>query len=152
MAKATVQGFQGLQRALREVAKHPTPAERKRARRVALQPIVDEARETLIANGSVESGKLSKALGVADENADLSTAGPVRGKPHANVAHLVEFGTAPHFQPNRFGGIMHPGARPKPFLRPAFETMKEEVVRKTAEEVLKDIAKAVDRVGVRRSR
>jgi HK97 gp10 family phage protein len=38
------------------------------------------------------------------------------------IAHLVEFGTAPHAQPRR--GIMHPGARPKPFFRPAFDASK----------------------------
>jgi HK97 gp10 family phage protein len=42
----------------------------------------------------------------------------------ARIAHLVEFGTAPHDQPKR--GIRHPGARPKPFARPAFESTKEE--------------------------
>ena len=36
------------------------------------------------------------------------------------IAHLVEFGTAPHAQPRR--GIMHPGASPKPFFRPAFDS------------------------------
>lgn len=40
------------------------------------------------------------------------------------IAHLVEFGTWPHWQPRRFGGMMHPGARPKPFFRPAFEAEK----------------------------
>lgn len=42
------------------------------------------------------------------------------------IAHLVEFGTAPHWQPLR--RIMHPGARPKPFFRPAFESTKRIVV------------------------
>lgn len=42
------------------------------------------------------------------------------------IAHLVEYGTAPHVQPNR--GIHHPGARPYPFFRPAFEERKQEVV------------------------
>lgn len=42
------------------------------------------------------------------------------------IAHLVEFGTAPHAQPRR--GIMHPGARPKPFIRPAFDATKGEVM------------------------
>lgn len=44
------------------------------------------------------------------------------------IAHLVEFGTAPHWQPRRFGGWMHPGARAKPFFRPAFESTKTVVV------------------------
>jgi HK97 gp10 family phage protein len=43
------------------------------------------------------------------------------------ISHLVEFGTRPHAQPRR--GIMHPGARPKPFMRPAFESTKHQVVR-----------------------
>lgn len=43
------------------------------------------------------------------------------------LAHLVEFGTAPHWQPNWRGGWMHPGARPKPFFRPAFEEKKQDV-------------------------
>lgn len=38
------------------------------------------------------------------------------------IAHLVEFGTAAHDQPGR--GIRHPGARAKPFFRPAFEANK----------------------------
>lgn len=42
------------------------------------------------------------------------------------LAHLVEFGTAPHAQPKR--KIMHPGARPKPFATPAFESTKDETV------------------------
>lgn len=41
------------------------------------------------------------------------------------LAHLVEFGTAPHWQPIR--NRMHPGARPKPFARPAFEQEKRNV-------------------------
>ncbi len=44
------------------------------------------------------------------------------------LAHLVEFGTRPHFQPNRRGGIMHPGATAKPFFAPAFESTKSETV------------------------
>lgn len=43
------------------------------------------------------------------------------------LAHLLEFGTAPHWQPKR--RQMHPGARPKPFFTPAFESTKEETVR-----------------------
>lgn len=42
------------------------------------------------------------------------------------IAHLVEFGTLPHYQPLR--RIMHPGARPKPFIRPAFEGHKSKAV------------------------
>jgi hypothetical protein len=45
------------------------------------------------------------------------------------IAHLVEFGTAPHFQPNFGGGFNHPGAAPHPFFRPAFEATKDQVAK-----------------------
>lgn len=47
------------------------------------------------------------------------------------IGHLVEFGTAPHFQPRR--NRMHPGARPFPFFTPGYESEKNNVVRKISE-------------------
>lgn len=55
------------------------------------------------------------------------------------IAHLLEFGTAPHSLAkgaSRRKNIMqdvppfHPGDDPKPFARPAFEATKEEVKRR----------------------
>lgn len=57
------------------------------------------------------------------------------------IAHLVEFGTAPHAQPNR--GIMHPGARAFPFFRPAFEETKDEVSRSVGARVWTQISGAI---------
>jgi HK97 gp10 family phage protein len=47
-------------------------------------------------------------------------------KKAAKIAHLVEFGTAPHWQPNR--RMFHPGARPYPSMTPAYEAHKDEVI------------------------
>jgi len=41
-------------------------------------------------------------------------------------AHLVEFGTQPHM----VGARKHPGAKPKPFLRPAFRNKHSEALSK----------------------
>lgn len=49
------------------------------------------------------------------------------------IAHLVEAGTAPHWQPQR--GVMHPGAKAKPFLEPAYFAHDEEVVKVMAAEL-----------------
>lgn len=49
------------------------------------------------------------------------------------IAHLVEFGTAPHQQPNR--KRKHPGARPRPFFRPAFDAHSSEVLSELAQRV-----------------
>lgn len=139
MAKAGTTGDKDVAAALKRAAKHPTGAERKRIRRKVLQGLVKSARANLMANGSKKTGRLSAALGIVDDGKDVTTAGPVRGRLHSSVAHLVEFGTAAHFQPKRFGGIMHPGARPKPFLRPAFEEHKEQIVRDLGDEVFQAI-------------
>lgn len=48
------------------------------------------------------------------------------------IAHLVEFGTAPHFQKNFKGGFNHPGARAQPFFRPAFDSEKDHVIQTLA--------------------
>lgn len=42
------------------------------------------------------------------------------------IGHLVEFGTAPHYQPRR--KRMHPGAKAKPFMTPAYEQNKAEAI------------------------
>lgn len=57
------------------------------------------------------------------------------------LAHLVEFGTAPHWQPKR--GIMHPGARAFPFFRPAFESTKHLVVSIISNRVWEQISSSI---------
>lgn len=59
------------------------------------------------------------------------------------LAHLVEFGTAPHFQPNFKGGFQHPGASPHPFFRPAFESTKQDVVDDISEKFWLQIRNSV---------
>jgi HK97 gp10 family phage protein len=52
-------------------------------------------------------------------------------------AHLVEFGAAPHQQSQL--RIRHPGARPKPFLRPAWDRHKDRVNAALRAEILAGI-------------
>lgn len=51
--------------------------------------------------------------------------------------HLLEFGTAPHWQPRR--QRMHPGARPFPTLRPAFDEHKDDTPKRLAEALDREI-------------
>ncbi|KMO34324.1 hypothetical protein [Methylobacterium aquaticum] len=124
---------------LREIARHPTQAEQKQARHAGLGPFVEAARSHLAANGSNKSGQLSGALGIAEKTKDTSAAGPIKGKKHWSVGVLVELGTAPHYQPNRNGGQWHPGARPSPFMRPAYEETKDEIVEEAARSLAQSI-------------
>lgn len=98
----------------------------------ALEPTLEAARQNLSNNGSIESGRLRKILTIKRSKSESRSlapkylVGPSAADPHYRVAHLVEFGTAPHFQPNL--NKMHPGAAAKPFLRPAYEATKAIVV------------------------
>jgi len=59
--------------------------------------------------------------------------------PHA---HLVEFGTGPRYQANgKYVGIM----TPDPFLRPAWDANKDEVLANLATAIREEIEKALDR-------
>lgn len=123
----------------RRMSLRPTAQQQREARRAGLQPVVEAARAQLAANGSNKTRKLSRSIGIATKDGTASSAGPIRGKQHASVGHLVEFGTAPHWQPNRFGGTMHPGARAFPFMRPAYDMTKSQIVVRAGESLVRSI-------------
>lgn len=52
------------------------------------------------------------------------------GTRSASVLHLIENGTAPHYQPKR--GIMHPGARPNPIMEHTFRSDGPRVIELVA--------------------
>ena len=69
-------------------------------------------------------------------------------------AHLVEFGTAPHLLVQKGkaviigrsgnivrGPIMHPGSTPHPFIRPAFDSKKEQAVRRYEKSIRAQVRK-----------
>lgn len=72
-----------------------------------------------------EKGRGGKTLAYAVVGARRKVATRYKGRATvpANYAHLVERGTRPHAIPVGAGGAArrHPGAKPKPFLRPALQ-------------------------------
>lgn len=150
-----VRGSLQLSRAFRDIANSPTAAARRKARAAALAPIRDAAKQNLIANGSVETGALAASLSIAHDGAKgrRTLMGPrtgtVKGRVPSAYSHLVEYGTAPHWQPNRFGGIMHPGARPKPWLRPALDSSTEAAAKAYFTLIAAEIEAAARRVAAR---
>jgi HK97 gp10 family phage protein len=91
--------------------------------------------------------------------------GPARkkGLRGTKIAHLLEYGVGPHvIKPRKLnaakrlsftvggdwarpGVVHHPGIRPQPFMRPAFEETKEECLTLIASELRVEITKAADR-------
>jgi HK97 gp10 family phage protein len=145
-----VRGDKELAANFRKLAASVTPAVRSRARQKALKLVEKDAKARLAQNGSIETKALLQALTVTDDSRpNTSVVGQKRGRRGSmnrlppRYAHLVEFGTAPHWQPNRFGGIMHPGARAKPFMRPAYEANLDAIPRVYFSEIWTAIVKAM---------
>lgn len=126
MSKVT--GHRQTAAAIRKLAKFPR-AKVGQASRKALQPMLAATKANLRANKSYSRGVLYRSMRIralksTSAMSQWVIAATGRG---IAIAHLVEGGTAPHWQPKR--GRMHPGARAKPFLEPAYFAHDDQVVR-----------------------
>lgn len=65
-------------------------------------------------------------------------------------AHLIEFGTAPHYQPGR--GVTHPGTRPHPFLTPAYFSTRDEVVKRFGEKIGPEMEKRAAKLAAKKAK
>lgn len=117
--------------------------------RRALQPVAAAARayapgslnERITIAPRVKAGQEAQSLIKPGKGRRVMYVGS--GAPHA---HLVEFGTGPRYHKSgRYVGIMPPD----PFLRPAWDANKDEVLAKLAQFVREEIAKAVTRRAAR---
>ena len=142
-----VRGSKETSRALRELSKQigvPLAA----TSRFALQPTLKAARSNVKALPLKESsGALAASLVIKQKPRTSKVnptfqVGPDSGFQRATqfgsrrpvkYAHLVEFGTAPHFQPGR--GVVHPGTAPHPFMTPAYHSTKAEVVKRFGQKI-----------------
>lgn len=70
----------------------------------------------------------------------------------ANMSHWWEFGIAPHINGGRFAGTRHPGVRPTPFIRPAWDSQKGLALDILAVEMRVQIDKAVKRQAKRKAK
>jgi HK97 gp10 family phage protein len=126
----------------------------KTALRAGADVIADEARRLV----PIKRGKLYRSIRESvktdvDVSESEATIGAGKGAAHA---HLVEFGTQPHTITTKakrilaalapgaltakafqvFGvKVQHPGARRRPFMRPAYDTKKEEALKTIAKEL-----------------
>jgi HK97 gp10 family phage protein len=124
-----VKGLSELNRFLEQLA----PRIEANVMRGALRAGMSVVKPIAQANIRSVSGELAKGLKVGTRRrgsrvtANLKATGP-----HANIAHLVELGTRAHNIAARGKGwlsfmnvfaksVDHPGARPRPFMRPALD-------------------------------
>lgn len=99
------------------------------------------------------SGELAKGLKIGTRKRGRTVTASLKAKgPHGHVAHWVEFGTKPHEIRAKdgslsFGGgfarsVMHPGAKRRPFMRPALDQKATAAVVATGEYIKKRLTKA----------
>lgn len=135
--------------------------------------MIDAVREKLRTNQSIKSGALEKSLRIRfDRKAKKRgwlNAKVIAGDKEAYYAHMVEFGTASHLigvkkrktlaiqmvGPSTKGSnakfigtkVNHPGARPKPFMRPAFDESQQAAIEAFAEYVRKRLPRELKKAG-----
>lgn len=90
----------------------------------------------------IRTGRLRQALALKSLRRGRRASALVGARwPKGAHAHLVEKGTAAHLinQPKMKRLLLHPGARPQPFLGPAFQSRRAEVLAVMRFEVWKKI-------------
>tara|TARA_Y100001963_G_scaffold63430_1_gene88368 strand:+ start:5405 stop:5884 length:480 start_codon:yes stop_codon:yes gene_type:complete len=127
----------------------------KKSMREATKPMVKAAKALV----PVKTGKLKKSIKVKDSRKKVKgnhavLFGTLKSTPYA---HLVELGTQRHVitpESSRFlkifgtytKEVVHPGTRPRPFLRPAFDREKGNWFKLLGKSVYKNIDKEVKKM------
>lgn len=121
----------------------------KEARHLAWVEVVIDSKVYAIVKKTGKNGKVRKRLKGERHVKGQSIKGKIYPR---NYAHLVEFGTRPHalgrgskLKKGIQTGRVHPGAKPKPFMRPAYLQKQDEALdaikTKTRAELNKELAK-----------
>ena len=157
-----VDGLAALDRSLAQISDEAT---QKRviisAMKKALKPVAESAKQKV----PVDEGDLRNSIVVSTKITKRQGRGLVKGVPRVFVgsnwpsAHLVEFGTGPRVAKIRrsrvlvsqsgqvFGTSVDAGNMPAmPFLRPAFESLQQQVLKKFGEEMWKNISRTAKRL------
>jgi HK97 gp10 family phage protein len=131
----------------------------RNAVRAGAVPIRDAARRNCpIETSGKHPGALRKSIRIStsareDDGATTATAKVKAGDKVAFYGHFVEYGTAPHseapsvkkalkFADGTFAaGAQHPGATPKPFMRPAADSEAANAVAAITDRLKTDVEK-----------
>ena len=144
-----VSGLSELDKLLKELPARIEGNIMRGAMRAGAKVFADRAKQMV----PVKSGQLRDSIKVSTRSKRGRVSATVRaGSKKAFYAHMVEFGTARHFiKPRKrkslfFAGIArevvdHPGASPKPFMRPALDGGQVEAVNAAADYIRKRLAK-----------
>lgn len=156
MSELSILGLKELDAALQEL---PAKLEKnilRGAMRAGAKVMLDAARQQV----PVRTGALRDSLTVRSGYQRGRVTGTVRaGNSKVYYAHMVEFGTAKHFIKPKTArslfiaglfrdGVDHPGARSRPFMRPAFDSSSPAAIEAMAEYLRERIPKEFAKAGL----
>ena len=138
--------------------------------------ILKAAQSNLQSQGAVDSGALLKSLrirqGTRSKKFGVVRMNLIAGNKDAFYSHWVEYGTGQYYSgtgrsvgkaytinPKKKGGallfggkarssVVHPGIRPRPFMRPAFDLHSQAAIQTIAAYLRKRIPKEVTKAGL----
>lgn len=148
-----ITGDKELAAALRALGKGIPTSSIDRSMTNAAQPMVADAKERAKAHRQEKrpkGGHIDENLKLArKKDSSKSRRRFVLGAfgDRKSVLTWLEFGTSAHWQPRRFGGILHPGARPFPVMRPAFDAHSNDTIDRFGTEIWKEIERLVAKYG-----
>lgn len=157
MSNVNVKGFKELQTFLDQLPAKVEANIMRSALRAGAKVIAEEAK----ANVPVAAGDLRDSVRVSARlRRGVVTATVKAGNKKAWYWRFVEFGTAAHAIKGKNGGalafgsglrksVMHPGARAKPFMRPAMDGKANDALVAIGEQIKKRLTKqGIDASGV----
>lgn len=175
MATTTISGLRELDLMMKQLPANIEKNIMRGALRAGQNVFAKAAKSNLRQNGSVDSGELERSVRVRfkrqSERFGFIRSYVLAGSKKAFYAHWVEYGTATFYTGNGrtvggayeitpkvagsllLGGllrdsVMHPGIRPKPFMRPAVDENFDTAVNRVAEYLRKRIPKEMTKAGI----
>lgn len=160
MADVTVSGLAELHKMLQQLPGKIEGNLMRGALRAGQKVFLDAARSRV----PVDSGELRDSLRIQTKGKSKKfgwvRVNLVAGNKKAWYAHMVEFGTVRHMiKPRKAGGSLffggesrksvdHPGARQRPFMRPALDSGQGAALQATADYIRRRLPAALKKAGI----
>lgn len=153
-----IEGLEDLEKNLERLSKSAGKGVLRRSLRKAAEPMADIMRSKApkktgaLAQSIAISSKLNKRqsgihrkMFKDDRQAVELFLGPAYGPGKGNHGHLLEFGTKPHFNKGLFAGSRHPGTAPQPFVRPAWDQDRADMLDRLSKILWEELDKSMAR-------
>lgn len=136
--RVKIEGLKEVQKALRELPKSTAKNVMRRILRARAQPIADAAKDRV----PVAQGDLKNSIAVSTKLSRRQKAKHRKANPH-DVEVFVGPGTHPQAHMQEFGTSQFPA---QPFMRPAWDSERKNVLTGIAGDLWKEIGKAAQRL------